>query len=114
MEIQPQIRDESDKENFQVEVRSGGKLIGFANFFRTVVNGIHAWGARVDVKEKYKRKSVATTALRAGDKHIKKRDPKALRVFEDLNSIGYSHYLNDIPEENLVDVTEEGKIIFKP
>lgn len=114
MEIKPDIDHERGKDSFQVEVRSGGKLVGFASFFKTIVNGMSAWAARVDVKKKHRGKSIATEALKAGDTHIKSVDPNALRVFEDLNQFSYRGYLNEINDENIVDITSDGKIIFKP
>ena len=114
MEVNRQVEVVEGNDSFQVEVRSGGKLIGFANFFRTVVNGIAAWGARIDVKEKHKGKGVATAALRAGDNHIRSNDPNGLRVFEDINDLSYRGYLDNIREEDIVDVSQKGKIVFKP
>ena len=114
MEVNRQIDVVEGDDSFQVEVRRGGKLIGFANFFRTVINGIAAWGARIDVKEKHKGKGVATAALKAGDNYIRSNDPNGLRVFEDINDLSYGRYLDDIPQENIVDVSQKGKIVFKP
>lgn len=101
---------------FQVEVRKNGKLVGYANYFKTDSDGDIVWGSRVDVNGEL-RQGIATKALIAGDNFIRNNFPGSLRAFNNLNNdkdgYYYNTYLNQIPKEHIIRIDSQNRIIFK-
>lgn len=97
---------------FGVEVRVDGHLAGEADFFEEPgERGVY--GARVDVKPKFRQKGLATLALQTGDMILKSEKPGARRRFHDINSLSYKKYTKGISDEQIELIDKKG-IVFKP
>lgn len=92
----------------------GGKMYGFAEFWRECTHTPYRWGARVDVKDHHniRGNGIATAILQAGDAHIRTSYPGELRLFQDLNAYSYLVYTSLIADEQIVDFTEDGLIFY--
>jgi len=100
--------------SFRVKVRRDGRSAGEA-IFAEVPDPAHGqvWQERVDINPKDTGLGLATEPLLAGDEHIRKTKPGGLRRFLATNGNQFRKYTDQIPDENLVDMGDDGSIYFE-
>ena len=96
--------------SFDVHAKQGFKTLGIAHFYKQD----SLWKARVDVKEKYRGRGIASQLLSQGDSYISTHFNGDLREFENLNDdYPYKRYTDEIPDEQIVSY-EKNHLRFRP
>ena len=98
--------------SFVVKITVDNKTAGEAYFFEKP-DEPGVFGGRVDIKERFRGKGLATLALKEGDNIIRTKFPNAKRRFKDTKKLTYKTYTDGIKDEQIIDIDENG-ILFKP
>lgn len=109
MSFEFEQEDINDKA-FIIRAKNGGKIAAEALYYEDGGEpGVY--GARVDVKSKFRGFGLATALLGVGDLVV--RAIGGLRRFRDINDYSYRNYTDHISDEQIIEYDEDG-LLFKP